>query len=513
MAELQGTRLRRSGPAWELAGVTKRFPGIVAVDRVSLRLSAGEIHGLVGENGSGKSTLIKVLSGAHRPDEGTILRNGSPIVLPDPSAARAAGIATVFQEFSLVPSLTAAENIHLGRLPLKRRQVDWARIRAEAAAVLAEMDAAVDVDAQIGRLSVAEQQLVEIAKALAADASMIILDEPTTALGIDEIFRLHALLKRLKAQGKTILYISHRLDEVVELVDAVTIMKDGRIASDAEESRVDVPFIVRAMVGDVGDHYPKERNATGEILLRVNGISTHNRIRDVSFDVRRGEVFGLGGVLGSGRTELARALFGVDPLTGGSIELKGRPLRPANCREAVAAGIALVPENRKSDGLFFNFAGYPNISIAALDRLGRRGLISLNREKQEGRRFLRDLEISPSAETREVGTLSGGNQQKIVIARWLFAGADLFILDEPTQGIDIGARIAVYRLINGVTAAGKGVILISSDDDELIAMSDRIGIMSHGCLVGIHAPGDLDATALVRASAGAAAAEPVGAVA
>jgi ABC-type sugar transport system ATPase subunit len=493
--------------AWELVGVTKRFGAVTALDNVSLRLIAGEIHGLVGENGSGKSTLIKILSGAHQPDEGAVLRGGKPVPLPHPSAARAVGVATVFQEFSLVPSLSVAENIHLGRLLMKNGQVDWAAVRSEAARVLAEMQASIHVDAPVGQLSVAEQQLVEIAKALAAEASMIILDEPTTALGIEEIAGLHALLKRLKAQGRAILYISHRLDEVVELVDVVTILKDGQVVSTAAESRVEIPYIVHAMVGDVGEHYPKEQHATDEVLLEVDGIATENRVHGVSFQVRRGEVFGLGGVLGSGRTEVARAIFGLDPLIKGSIALNGRPLRLADPKAAIAARLGLVPENRKFDGLFFNFTGFPNISIANLRKLGRHGLISLRRERDAGRRLLRDLEITSAAETKEVGYLSGGNQQKLVLARWLFADAELFILDEPTQGIDIGARIAVYRLINGLTAAGKGVILISSDDEELLSMSDRVGVMSHGRLVGIHRPGELDATALVKASAGLAAAE------
>ena len=491
-----------SPPAWEVVGLTKRFAAVTAVDAVSLRVNAGDIHGLVGENGSGKSTLIKMLSGAHQPDAGSILRNGIPISLPDPNAARAAGVATVFQEFSLVPSLSVAENIFLGRLPGKRGQVDWTMLREGATSVLAEIDAQIDVDATLGRLSVAEQQIVEIAKALAADASMIILDEPTTALGIGEIARLHALLKQLKERGRAIVYISHRLDEVVQLVDCVTILKDGRVASSARESRVEIPYIVRTMVGDIAEHYPKQRNVSDEILLNVQGVTTADRVRDVTFDVHRGEVFGVGGVLGSGRTELARALFGVDPVLEGTIKMKGRPVRFTSSKQAIAAGIASVPENRKSDGLFFNFTGFPNISIAALHRLGRHGLISPAREKEAGRQLVKELEITPSAETLEVGDLSGGNQQKIVIARWLFANADLFILDEPTQGIDIGARIAVYRLINGLTATGKGVVLISSDDDELLSMSDRVGIMSHGRMVAVHRPADLDADALIRFSAG-----------
>ncbi len=490
-------------PVWSLRGVTKRFPGVVANDRVSLDLFPGEIHGLMGENGCGKSTLIKTLSGAHQPDAGEILREGRPVVLTDPIAAREAGVSTVFQEFSLVPTLSVAENIHLGRLPRRGRRVDWAAMRARAAALLAEMGLDIDPDRTVASLSVAEQQMVEIAKALGAEASLLILDEPTTALGLDEIARLHGLIRRLKARGTAILYISHRLDEVVDLVDVVTVLKEGRVVSTAAESEVDIGYIVRAMVGDVGDHYPKQRNAGAEVVLTVEGLSTRDRLSGVSFEVRRGEVFGLGGVLGSGRTEVARALFGVDPRSGGRIVWRGREVAFRSPKQAIAAGFAYVPENRKFDGLFFNFAGFPNITASRLDRLGPPYAMSLAAEREAGRGLVRDLDISPAAETREVGKLSGGNQQKIVIARWLFAGADLFILDEPTQGIDISAKIAVYRLVNRITAEGKSVILISSDHDELIAMSDRIGIMSHGRLVRVGEAGELGKIDFVRASAGA----------
>jgi len=488
---------------WELQDVTKRFGGVIANDRVSLRLHGGEIHGLLGENGSGKSTLIKTLCGAHQPDGGRILRAGVPVSLPDPIAARRAGIATVFQEFSLVPTLSVAENVYLGRLPLRGgRQVDWKRMREDARRVLRTMNVEIDSDAVVGSLSVANQQLVEIAKALAVDATMIILDEPTAALGADEIARLHTLLRRLRDQGRAILYISHRLDEVVDLVDVVTILKNGRVSSPAEQSRVELPYIVHAMVGDIGEHYPKERNARAEVLFRAEHLATANRVRDVSLEVRRGEVFGLGGVLGSGRTEVARAVFGVDRLTAGSMTLRGRPFAPEGPPAAIRAGVALLPENRKADGLFFNFTGFPNITIARLWKLGPHGTIRLRTEREAGRRLVHELDITSTADERLVGALSGGNQQKLVVARWLFAEADLFVLDEPTQGIDIGAKIAVYRLMNQLTAAGKGVILISADSNEFLAMSDRVGIMSHGRLVGTVTPQELDATSLVRASAG-----------
>jgi ABC-type sugar transport system ATPase subunit len=488
-------------PVWELRGITKRFPGVVANDDVSLRLQRGRIHGLVGGNGSGKSTLIKTLCGVHTPDGGEILHDGKPVTLTDPIAARRAGIATVFQEFSLVPTLSVAENIYLGRLPVRGGRVDWPRMREGARLVLAEIGAPIDPEAVVADLSIAGQQLVEIAKAIAANATMIILDEPTTALGIEEIADLHRLLRSLRAGDRTILYISHRLDEVVDLVDDVTVLKDGRVASDAESTPVRLDAIVEAMVGRVDEHYPKKRNATDEVLLEAVDIRTANRVAGISFDVKRGEVFGLGGVLGSGRTEIGRAVFGVDRLTYGEIRLRGQRLRLRSTRDAIAAGIAFVPENRKFDGLFFNFAGLENITIAGLDRLLRRSFLDLARERELGRGLIRRLQIRPTAETAAVGELSGGNQQKVVIARWLFAEAELFILDEPTQGIDVGAKVAVYELINELTAAGKGVILISSDHDELLAMSDRIGIVSHGRIVAIRPAAGMTTTDLLRGAA------------
>jgi ABC-type sugar transport system ATPase subunit len=358
----------------------------------------------------------------------------------------------------------------------------------------------IDPAAVVSSLSVAEQQLVEIAKALAADASMLILDEPTTALGLTEIAQLHGLLKRLKVAGTAILYISHRLDEVVELVDVATIMKDGRIVCTAAETRIEIPFIVRRMIGEITEHFPKEETSRDDIVLEVNAIATRNRVHDVSFTVLRGEVLGIGGVLGSGRTEIARALFGIDRLIAGEIRWKGKQAKFSSPEDAIKAGIAYVPENRKSDGLFFNLTGFPNMSIARLDKLGGRFAISLRRETEEGQRLVGDLEISPAAETKTVDLLSGGNQQKIVIGRWLFAGAELFILDEPTQGIDIGAKVAIYQLINSLTRAGHSVILISSDHDELLAMSDRIAIIRHGRVESVRNAREISKLDLVRAS-------------
>ena len=491
---------REDTPVWEVRNLTKRFPGVVANDDVNMVLHRDEIHGLMGENGCGKSTLIKALMGVHQPDGGEILRTGTPVRIQDPTAARKAGIAAVFQEFSLVPTLTVAENIHLGELPGTVLRIDWQAMEDRAREVLKRLNVDIDPSAVVGDLSVADQQLVEIAKAIATNATMLILDEPTTALGLEEIAELHRVLKGLKEQGTAILYISHRLDEVVELVDCVTVLKDGKVVSTAEETPVTIAAIVGAMIGEVSEHYPKASAVRDEVALELRNVHTANRVNGVSFDVKRGEVVGLGGVLGSGRTEIARAIFGVDPVVSGEILINGERVTFNSPEDAVANGVALVPENRKSDGLFFNFPGLTNISIARLDKLGPSSALSLSRERELGRDLIGKLEITPAAEERLVGLLSGGNQQKIVIARWLFAGARIFVLDEPTQGIDVGAKIAVYRLINELTGLGHAVVLISSDHDELLAMSDRIAIVSHGHVSDIRPANDLGKTDLVRAS-------------
>jgi ribose transport system ATP-binding protein len=489
---------------WELFGITKTFPGVRANQDVAMRLRAGEIHGLLGQNGSGKTTLIKILSGAIQPDAGEIRLGGQQIRLLTPRAARLAGIATVFQEFSSVGSLTVAENIFLGRLPMKSRGllVDWDRLRRDAIACLHRLEIELDPERELARLSVAEQQLVEIAKAIAQDAQLIILDEPTTALGLEEINRLHDLLRRLRKQARAILYVSHRLDEVIRLVDAITILRNGRVVSAAEESKLDVPYIIDRMFGTaVKEAYPKADNSTDVPLFEAKNVCTRNKVNSVTFTVNRGEVFGLGGVLGAGRTEIARALFGVDPLIGGELWLNGRKVRASTPKQAIRQGIAYIPEDRKAHGLFTNFDGTRNISVAALYRLVRFLLLDLKEEEAISNKFIARLQISPEAESKPVSLLSGGNQQKILVARWLYGKAHLFIFDEPTQGLDVGAKIAVYQLINEITAGGSAVVLISSDHDELLAMSDRIALVRGGSVIRVGRASEFTHADLVRASA------------
>ncbi|MBG6166566.1 ABC-type sugar transport system ATPase subunit [Labrenzia sp. EL_208] len=489
-------------PLWEVIDLVKHYPGVLANDHVSLKLYEGSIHGLLGENGCGKSTLIKMLSGVQPPDAGRIRCGGEDVQLHNPTDARAKGIATVFQEFSIVPSLTVAENIFLGRLPTGRfGGVDWAAMNREARATLAEMEVDLDPADITGNLSVAEQQLVEIAKALASDARMIILDEPTAALGLSEIDHLHKLLRRMREKGCAILYVSHRLDEVERIVDEVTILRAGQVVRASGETEISVDNIVSAMIGeDVGEHYPKTNNTREEVVLEARGLSTAKGVSDASFSVQAGEVLGLGGVLGSGRTEIALGLFGADPLVSGDVKIHGKSVKIRSPMDAIRAGMALVSENRKFDGLFPNFAAGGNITTAGLSSITRAGFLDLATEDKVTANYIRELEISPQADSKTINLLSGGNQQKVILARWLFSNADILIFDEPTQGIDVGAKLAVYRLINELTAQGKSIILISSDHDELLAMSDRIATVQHGTVTGITKASELSHADLVKAS-------------
>jgi len=492
-----------SVPLWEFVDVSKAYPGVLANDKVSIKLFGGSIHGLLGENGCGKSTMIKTLSGVQQPDSGKIYSQGQEIQITDPQEARRKGIATVFQEFSIVPTLSVGENVFLGNMPTTRiGMIDWKKIHADAASVLRDMNVDIATDAITGQLSVGEQQLVEIAKAIAIKARMIILDEPTAALGEDEIETLHNLLRSMREQGTAILYVSHRLDEVERIVDEVTILRGGKVVSASGETQINVSQIVSAMVGEeISEHYPKEFNDTEKVVLEAVDISTRNGVERASFNLHEGEVLGLGGVLGSGRTEIARALFGVDALVGGELKLNGSSVHFKSEIDAITAGLALIPENRKFDGLFFNFRASGNITAASLDSLSKLGVLNLAAEQRGTERLIQDLDISALAESKTVNFLSGGNQQKIVIARWLFSDAQILVMDEPTQGIDIGAKLAVYRLINALTKAGKSIILISSDHDELLAMSDRIAVVQHGSVVRTVAANELTHDDLVRASA------------
>ena len=493
-------------PLWEVRNLSKSFPGVRALSDVSVAIYPGEIHALVGENGSGKSTFAKILSGVYQPDAGEILYQGTPVRLVDPLVARRHGVAEIYQEFSLVRTLSVAENVFLGRLPGRGvlSSVDWPTMRRRTVELLDAFGIRVNPDAVVGSLSVAEQQLVEIAKAISMDARLLILDEPTTALDLHEAERLHDLIRRLAARGTAIIYISHRLREFLSLADRITVFKDGELVGSRPASELDLNGVIRLMLGaEIKEHYPKEHHASDEPLLEVEGLVSGAGVNGATFTVHRGEVFGLGGVIGSGRTEIARALFGVDRVLAGTIRLEGRPVRFGLPHEAVVAGLGLVTENRKADGLFFNFTGIPNITVSRLRALLDGPFLSLRRERRLGREYLKRLGIPSAAESKSVQFLSGGNQQKCVIARWLHAGSRLLVLDEPTQGIDVGAKIEVYHLMNELTSQGIGILLISSDYPELLAMSDRVGIVREGRIVTIERADHLSDTSLIALASGA----------
>jgi ribose transport system ATP-binding protein len=497
-----------SQPLWELRSVVKTFPGVRALDDVSLALTAGEIHALIGENGSGKSTLAKILSGVHQPDAGEVIHGGEPVTLRGPHEAQSRGVATFHQEFSLVPELSVAENIYLGRLPLSRCVVDWPGARRGAVEALGRLDVTIDTDRTVTSLSVAEQQFVEIAKAISREMTLLILDEPTAALGPAEIERLHEVIRLLVRQGRAILYISHRLDEVFAIADIITVVKDGRLVGTRERRDTSVRDAVRMMIGsDLEEYFERSENTRERPRLEVRDLQTENGVNGVSFAVSEGEVLGLGGIAGAGRTEIARALFGVDRTIAGEVAVDGRPCSFGSPKDAIAAGIALVPENRKADGLFFNFEGPANISIARLEAIRVGPLLSLARERRRARSLMQDLRIDRRAEDRSVRFLSGGNQQKVMLGRWLFGPTRVLILDEPTQGIDVAAKQEVYRVINDLSADGIAIVLISSDFTELLAISDRIAVVRGGRIIHFAGHGELTEHELVELAAGGEAAE------
>ena len=480
-------------PMWRIENLTKIFPGVRALDDLTMDILPGQVHGLLGENGSGKSTLVKCLSGVYQPNGGRIYKNDVEIQLPTPEHARRAGVATIFQEFSLVPELTAAENIFLARMPKnKRGLIDWSTARNQAQQIIKELEVDIDPFALVKDLSVADQQIVEIAKALSLDASLLIMDEPTTAIGMEEIDTLHRIVKSFISSDRSVIYISHRLNELTAIADVVTVLKDGQLSGEMERKDISVKSIVRMMVGeDIDNHYPKEDNRTDHLVLEVHNLAADNGVSGLNLNLYRGEVLGLAGLVGSGRSEIAEALFGIAKTHQGSLKLpasrsESPPERFRSASEAIRNGFALLTENRKTTGLFMNFTAQPNVTIAAIGKIIKRLFLFLRRESEETGVLMKKLSISPHAQFNTVGTLSGGNQQKVLIARWLFSNADIFILDEPTRGIDVGAKVEVYETINEITRTGKGVILISADMDELMAMSDRIAIVRDKTIVDIY---------------------------
>jgi ribose transport system ATP-binding protein len=468
-----------------IEGIRKTFPGVVALDSVDFDLRRGEVHVLLGENGAGKSTLIKMLSGAYTPDSGRITVGGEEVRVHGAQDAEKLGIATIYQEFNLVPDLTVAENIFLGRQPRRFGLIDRKKMESDAEALLARVGVNVSPRARVRELGIARLQMVEIAKALSLDARVLIMDEPTAVLTSEEVEKLFAIVRALREDGVGIVFITHHLEEIAALGDRVTVIRDGRSVGQVPASTPE-DELVRLMVGrSIEQQYPRERpESAGGALLKVEGLTRDGVFHDVSFEVRAGEVVGIAGLVGAGRTEVVRAVFGADPYDKGSVEVAGARLPRHDVNAAMAAGVGLVPEDRKGQGLVLDQSVEENLGLVTMRSASHAGFVDLRGQHTAAARIAEQLGVRMAGLGQHVRTLSGGNQQKVVIGKWLLADIRVLILDEPTRGIDVGAKVEIYQLVNELTAAGHAVLMISSDLPEVLGMSDRVLVMAQGRLAG-----------------------------
>ncbi|MFT3972670.1 MAG: sugar ABC transporter ATP-binding protein [Amaricoccus sp.] len=471
-----------------MEAIDKRFPGVHALRSVHFDLRAGEVHALMGENGAGKSTLMKCLSGVYQPDGGRILIDGSEAALPTPRAAQALGIGIIHQELALMKDLTVAQNIWIGREPRRALgRLDEARLNADTAALFHAMNIALDPTTLVEGLTIAKQQMVEIAKALSFRSRVLVMDEPTAALNDAEIAELFTIIRRLRAEGVGIVYISHKMDEIRRIADRVTVMRDGAYVGTVEAASTPIGKIIAMMVGrELTDETPEIPDlSAAEVALEVRGITRGLELKNIGFSLRKGEILGFAGLMGAGRTELARAIFGADPRDSGDILVHGRPVQITRPQDAVRAGIGYLSEDRKHFGLALGMDVRANIAMASLrryaDRLGRIDERQLGRIARD---YVERLRIRTPSDRQEVRLLSGGNQQKVVIAKWLLRDCDILIFDEPTRGIDVGAKAEIYRLLQGLAAQGKAIIVISSELPEVLRLSHRIAVMCEGRLTG-----------------------------
>jgi ribose transport system ATP-binding protein len=488
MTAMLEAAVREQESVLAMRGVTKRFPGVVALDGVSLELRKGEVHALCGENGAGKSTLMKILSGVHQADAGEIVFKGRPCRYLSTLEAQADGIAIIHQELNLIPHLSVAENIFLAREPRKGPFVDTRKMRAQASVLLERLKLAVSPDAPVRALSVAQQQMVEIAKALSLKAQVLIMDEPTSSLTESETVCLFGIINELKRQGVAIVYISHRLDEFKHIVDRVTVMRDGRYISSARFADTSIERIVADMVGrKLDETFPAPtRKPEDTRLLTVTDLARAGSFGPLSFELRRGEILGFAGLMGAGRTEVARAVFGADPIDGGAIVLGDTPIRVRSPIDAIGHGIAYLSEDRKSQGLAVRMSVAANLTLANMEGVSARlGFIDFKAEEEVARKYIDALGIKTPSPAQIAKNLSGGNQQKIVIGKWLFRDSKIIFFDEPTRGIDVGAKFAIYQLLDRLAADGIGVVLISSELPEIMGMTDRVVVFHEGEITGV----------------------------
>ncbi|MDB5612508.1 MAG: sugar transporter ATP-binding protein [Devosia sp.] len=493
-------------PILTLSGISKSFPGVRALNDVSLELYAGEVTALIGENGAGKSTLVKTMTGIYQPDVGEIRVNGKLVRLPTAHSASAAGITAIHQETVLFDELTVAENIYIGHAPTNRfGMIDWKKMRAEARETLDSMAAGIDPDIKLKELGIAKKHLVAVARALSVDAQVVIMDEPTAALSQKEIEELYVLIQLLKADGKAILFISHKFDEIYRIADRFTVFRDGEQVGKGLIKDTSQTQIVQLMVGRPVENIFPPRNATfGDVVLEAKGLSHPTEFEDISFTVRKGEILGFYGLVGAGRSEVMQAVFGLTQTTGGTLVLDGQAIDPKSPADAVEAGIVYVPEERGKQGVITGEPIFKNVSLPSLGKTSKNGFLRMAEEFALARTYTERLDLRASSLSQNVSTLSGGNQQKVVIAKWLATHPKVIILDEPTKGIDIGSKAAVHEFMGELVAQGLSVIMVSSELPEVLGMSDRIVVMREGRVIDTLENKGLKPETLVRLAAGIA---------
>lgn len=489
-----------------LKQVSKSYDGTQALRKVDFSANTGEVHAIVGENGAGKTTLVKIIAGALERDEGEISLNGSTVKLGTPFSARRLGIRAVYQEFSMIPHITVAENILIGQMPTRRLKwwVNWNLAYRKAEEILNGIGfTGINVRTTLSRLSVSQQQMVEIAKAVAEKPRILILDEPSAVLSRQELKRLFGLIQMLKEQSTLILYISHRLDEIFEVADRITVLKDGQLVGTIRSKEVNENQLIKMMVGrDLKEIYPLRRSKPDEEIFSVRGLSKEDSFSNISFSLARGEILGLFGLVGSGRTQVARCIFGAEQPTSGEIWLKGKVIKPKSPHAAVKAGISLLTEDRKRDGLVMSCSIRDNISLATMKQMSRLGFLNRRLQGNQIRSKVQELDINPPQIERLVRTLSGGNQQKVVLAKWLLSQTKVLILDEPTRGVDVATKVEIYHIIGDLAEKGVGILFISSELPEIMGMGDRVLVMREGRLVGEFAKAEYSEESLLAAAAG-----------
>ena len=472
-------------PILTLKNVTKEYPGVVALDHMNLEVYPGEVHALMGENGAGKSTLIKVVSGAIKPNGGTILYEGKEYDSMTPALSKKLGIGVIYQEFNLVPDLSVAENIFLGQKLTSGFSINRKLMNQRAKELMDSFGIDIDVTKDVKSLTVAYQQLVEITKTISSNVKVLIMDEPSAPLTNREIDAMFGIVRKLKAQGVAIIYISHRMEEIFALADRITVMRDGKYVGTKMASEIDNNGLIKMMVGrDLDEQYPTVEKEIGEVALEVNRLCTDALLKDISFQVHKGEILGLAGLVGAGRTETARAIFGADSKSSGEIRIHGKTVQIHSPKDAIKDGIALIPEDRKKHGALLEMTIRDNISFIAVKSISKAGFVDWNADKNMAEKYIKELSIKTPSMEQLTRNLSGGNQQKVVLAKSLASNSDIIIFDEPTRGIDVGAKKEIYVLMNELAKKGMAIIMISSEMQELLGMSDRIIVMHEGEMMG-----------------------------